>query len=236
VAHEGLIYLFGGVGPGGAAQRSTFIYNPSLNQWSSGANMPTAREHLMAAAAGQYIYVIGGRSVGARNVVERYHPDSNTWSTMTPMPTARSASACAAFGPRIIVAGGEVPMLHAVNEVYDILTNTWNCQAPMAIPRHGIAAVRLDDRILTPAGGVEQGLGPTMEVDSFAPERWPGDFDGDGDADGLDFERWVGCLAGPNVGVSPDCALMAFDADSDVDLVDYGAFQDAFTDSWPANP
>jgi hypothetical protein len=39
----------------------------------------------------------------------------------------------------------------------------------MALPRHGVAAVALDDRILVPAGGVVQGLQPTVSSDVFIP-------------------------------------------------------------------
>ena len=166
VAHEGKIYLFGGVGPSGVS-RTTFIYDPADSSWTAGADMPTAREHLMAVSSGAHIYVIGGRNGPATNANERYTPVGNSWQTMAPMPTARSAAGAAAFAGRIIVAGGEVPELFAVNEVYDTSTNTWTCRAPMPVPRHGIAAVALDDRVLFPAGGIVQGLEPTNHVDSF---------------------------------------------------------------------
>jgi cysteine-rich repeat protein len=65
----------------------------------------------------------------------------------------------------------------------------------------------------------------------------PADSDGDGDIDLDDLDALSGCLGGPDVAPSPpppmtsqEC-LGAFDADldSDVDLVNFGDFQGAFT-------
>jgi N-acetylneuraminic acid mutarotase len=174
VSHQGKIYVFGGTGPGGPATRSTFIYDPVANQWSPGADMPTAREHLNAVSAGSFIYVIGGRTGASTRVNERYNPATNQWNTMAPMPTARSAMAMAHLDGTIYAAGGEIPMLFALNEAYDITGNSWSAATPMAIPRHGVAAVALTDRIFAPGGGVVQGLAPTTAVDSYLPNAQSG--------------------------------------------------------------
>ena len=55
------IYVFGGDDTAGLATPSTFIFDPVDTQWTTGAVMPTAREHLNAVTAGDFIYVIGGR-------------------------------------------------------------------------------------------------------------------------------------------------------------------------------
>ncbi|MCH7527481.1 MAG: hypothetical protein IID39_08595 [Planctomycetes bacterium] len=57
----------------------------------------------------------------------------------------------------------------------------------------------------------------------------PGDFDGDGDVDLDDFERFLTCVTGPDGGVLPDCDPGDFDTDNDVDFTDFAAFQRAFT-------
>ena len=168
------MYLFGGISPSGFVTRTTFIYDPIENEWSSGADMPTAREHLNAVSAGSFIYVIGGRAGASTRANERYNPATNQWSTMAPMPTARSAMAMAHLDGTIYAAGGEVPMLFAVNEAYDITGNSWSTVTTMAIPRHGVAAVALADRILAPGGGVVQGLAPTAAVDSYVPNPQSG--------------------------------------------------------------
>jgi hypothetical protein len=56
---------------------------------------------------------------------------------------------------------------------------------------------------------------------------------GDADADGAltvaDFTSFADCMAGPEVERTPSCDIMDFDRDRDVDLVDFGGFQSAFT-------
>ena len=58
----------------------------------------------------------------------------------------------------------------------------------------------------------------------------PGDFDGDGDADLIDFRSFTSCLTGPgpHAAIPADCADSDFDHDGDVDLRDLAAFQRAF--------
>jgi hypothetical protein len=58
----------------------------------------------------------------------------------------------------------------------------------------------------------------------------PGDADGDGDVDLVDFVVAEACLTGPESGpYEPVCEPFDFDNDVDVDLRDFGAFQEAFT-------
>jgi hypothetical protein len=57
----------------------------------------------------------------------------------------------------------------------------------------------------------------------------PGDCDGDGNVDFVDFTAFAACLSGPNDGLGVDCACFDFDGDGDNDLADFAAFQAAFT-------
>jgi hypothetical protein len=57
----------------------------------------------------------------------------------------------------------------------------------------------------------------------------PGDFDGDGDADLIDFAHFQLCFNGPNrPAAAAGCEDTDMDADSDVDLIDFAAFQACF--------
>ena len=53
-----------------------------------------------------------------------------------------------------------------------------------------------------------------------------GDFDGDGDVDGSDYEHWGECMTGPDNGPygDPVCVAFDFDGDDDVDLEDFSGF------------
>jgi hypothetical protein len=60
-----------------------------------------------------------------------------------------------------------------------------------------------------------------------------GDCDEDGDIDMVDFSNLADCLFGPGIEVIGDCGCFDGDMDSDVDLLDFAAFQRAFTGSMP---
>jgi hypothetical protein len=56
----------------------------------------------------------------------------------------------------------------------------------------------------------------------------PGDADGDGDVDALDFGRSDNCWRGPGEDLVPACASFDSDRDGDADLLDFQAFQHTF--------
>ncbi len=75
----------------------------------------------------------------------------------------------------------------------------------------------------------------TVMADAVKVTRWPGavfPFDDNGDAriDWFDYPRFVSCVTGPNgEPASGPCVNHDADADGDVDLADFAAFQTAFT-------
>ncbi|NIN24341.1 MAG: galactose oxidase, partial [Candidatus Aminicenantes bacterium] len=54
------IYVIGGGGPGFHSLRSVEIYDPTLNQWEAGRDMPTARSGVATFEIDGKIYVVGG--------------------------------------------------------------------------------------------------------------------------------------------------------------------------------
>lgn len=141
VAVAGRLYAVGGVGPGST---ELWAYDPASDRWLGGlAPLPTAREHLAAAAAGGKLYAIAGRWRGRGNltVVEAYDPASNSWSRVADLPAARGGHTAATLQGRIHVTGGEdldAGRTFAEHWLYDPATDRWRAAAPMPTARHGL--------------------------------------------------------------------------------------------------
>ncbi|MEV3902542.1 kelch repeat-containing protein [Mycobacterium sp. NPDC050551] len=115
--------------------------------WSTAADLPTPREHLVAVSDGTYVYTVGGRALTAdenSSAVERFDPEAGTWERLPDMPTARGSYGAALVDGRIVAVGGEEPTrVLATVEIYDIDTGKWSTVAPINTPVHGqvVAAV-----------------------------------------------------------------------------------------------
>ncbi len=57
----------------------------------------------------------------------------------------------------------------------------------------------------------------------------PGDLDGDGDVDEIDYNTLAGCYTGSDGSIDSGCRRADLDGDADVDLVDFATFQTLFT-------
>jgi RHS repeat-associated protein len=62
----------------------------------------------------------------------------------------------------------------------------------------------------------------------------PGDADGDGDIDLVDFGQFQLCFTGSSAIATPPCRRLDYDNDGDVDLVDFGNLQLTFGEAVPA--
>lgn len=113
---DGIIYIMGGQYghdgcPGKFTQDTALVhaFNPSNNQWSRKADMPSKNSH---SEPGTFvykneIYTTGGE--GAGNKVWKYNPRSNQWSTFRTLPESLVAPIARIIDGRLIVAGGGAP-------------------------------------------------------------------------------------------------------------------------------
>jgi N-acetylneuraminic acid mutarotase len=149
VTVNGLIYLIGGLGSGGAAVGTLDRYDPVANAWTSLAPMPTARGFLGAGVINGIIYAVGGITAGSGGTVlptvEAYDPATNTWTTRASLPTARRGLAVGVVHGILYATGGLDESATAVPTVtaYDPATNTWSTKASLPGPLafHGAAVV-----------------------------------------------------------------------------------------------
>ncbi len=196
VTYNNRIYVFGGSDPDHEPVDSLLILDESGN-WSYGAPLPTAREHVAVALVDDAVYAIGGRiefhgaGIGCN---ERYDIATDTWTIVAPMMSPRSATAIATWGNRIMVAGGEIAGSLEINEIYNTETDIWTRHENMALPRHSIPAITLEDGIFCAGGGLKPGVGATNYVDVFVPGP---SFEGTGSCPGLmSFESHGGTPGG----------------------------------------
>ena len=126
-AIRGKIYAIGGIGgpiPGWYNMNVNEEYDPLTDSWSTRDPMPTARHHLLVAAAYDRIYAIGGWLSGPGDVLdtnEEYDPVSDSWIPMTPMTTARTAAGAEAGNNIYVISGFGNSLLDApldINEEY----------------------------------------------------------------------------------------------------------------------
>jgi N-acetylneuraminic acid mutarotase len=142
--------------------------------------MPTARNHLAAAAVDGFFYAVSGRNgAGLQAANEVYSTTTQSWSSAAPIRTPRGGIASAAFNGRIYVFGGEGndnnPSTGVFEEVeeYDPVANRWRALDPMPLPRHGIGAALVGESIFIPGGGPIEGFSQTDRNDAFRPPRSP---------------------------------------------------------------
>jgi N-acetylneuraminic acid mutarotase len=93
----------GGVNPdvsNGVSLDSTYIYNPSTDSWSQGANMPFDDWGMAYAGSGNMLQVAGGSNGNAiTNQAAEFDPVSNTWTALPNAnnPEYRGGGACGMY-------------------------------------------------------------------------------------------------------------------------------------------
>jgi N-acetylneuraminic acid mutarotase len=116
------------------------FYPPPSGGWVTKSAMPTARKQFAAGTATSVLYVVGGTTAGASNViakVEAYNPATNSWTTKAPLPSARwRTGGATGIAGLLYVAGGvgtgtagHMKTLYA----YKTSTNTWSTKAAMPV-------------------------------------------------------------------------------------------------------
>jgi hypothetical protein len=98
---DGEVVCAGGLGPSAQPLSSTYLYNPSSNTWSQGADMPYADYQMAYSGANGQLQIAGGVSTSQ---VSQYNPARNTWSALPSLPSAEwgGGGACGMY-----VVGGD---------------------------------------------------------------------------------------------------------------------------------
>jgi N-acetylneuraminic acid mutarotase len=158
----------------------------SKGSWSVKSPMPAPRNEVVAVAANDKIYVLGG-SAGqdwrlTRN--EEYDPATDTWRARAPLPSGATHMAATVLDGKIYAVGGFTGRDHigSVDHVfeYDLASDTWRTLAPLSPPRGSVGAAALDGKIHVVGGRVTNasdawhtmGVVATHEVYDPATGKW----------------------------------------------------------------
>src|ERR687897_634482 len=104
---RGKLYVLGGVDGRGGLAGVAFALDLRTGRWARIPG-PSRREHLAAAAVGDTVYALGGRSAGIdtnTNRFEFYDATARRWTRLAPIPQARGGTGAAYPTCRRLVTG-----------------------------------------------------------------------------------------------------------------------------------
>ena len=108
VAHDGLIYLIGGVIDNAATARVD-VFDPDSASWRRAADLPDARASVAAAVYQGRIHIFGGRGADLSMTLtahSAYDPASDSWSERPDLPSPRTEADAGVLEGRVYLVGG----------------------------------------------------------------------------------------------------------------------------------
>lgn len=172
---DGTIWIFGGIRNDGALTGLQEGYDPVIDSWKGGDDLPVPVSHAMAVTWQGNPVVLGGwKSEGGKNVAsdQVWRVINSRWVELPHLLQPRAAAAAAVVGDRLIVTGGVDASGALLNttEVFD--GNTWTLGVPIPTPRQMLAAAS-DGKLVYAAGGTNGTADlPTVEAYDPAAKSW----------------------------------------------------------------
>lgn len=176
VEYQGLIYIVGaftGDFPNEIPVPNIYIYDPAMDTWTMGPEIPVARRR-GAAASVVYkgkIYLAGGiqngHTGGRVAWLDEYDPRTNIWTTLPDAPNDRDHVQAIIYDNQLYLVagkqtnlGGNVNATIATVDVFDFTDQTWSSLPnPIPTPRGGSSLALLGNEILAIGGESVTGNG-----------------------------------------------------------------------------
>ena len=169
---DGTIWIFGGLNGDGSVSGRHEGYDPAIDSWKGGDDLPAPVQHAMAVTWQSNPVVLGGVQADGTTSNRVWRVVSSHWVELPRMLQPRSAAAAAVVGDRIIVTGGLDASGKLLNttEIFD--GNTWTLGAPIPTPRQLLGGAS-DDKLMYAVGGknAKDDL-PTVEAYDPAADTW----------------------------------------------------------------
>ena len=168
---DGTIWVFGGIRADGAVTGRHEGYDPVIDSWKDGDDLPVPVQHAMAVTWQGNPVVLGGWTTAGNDRVATdrvWRMVSSRWVELPHMLQPRAAAAAAIVGDRIIVTGGvDVNgALLTTTEVFD--GNSWSLGAPIPTARQMLAAAS-DGKLVYAVGGTN-GHSDLATVEVYDPD------------------------------------------------------------------
>lgn len=167
---DGTIWIFGGVRGDGALTGLQEGYDPVIDSWKGGDDLPVPVQHAMAVTWQGNPVVLGGwRSENGKTIAsdQVWRVVNSRWVELPHLLQPRAAAAAAVVGDRLVVTGGvdAAGVLLNTTEVFD--GNSWSLAAPIPTPRQMLAAAS-DGKLVYAVGGTN-GNADLATVEAYDP-------------------------------------------------------------------
>lgn len=155
---------------------STEIYNPSVDQWTDGPELPGRTSHIQETLNDGRVLVAGGSSmVGTSEKTFLFHPTPapGYWVEVGSMnyPKTGASSVLLNDGRVLVMGGSSQNDSHA--EVFDPSTETWALTGPVNVPRAVPLLTKLaDGRVLATGGYVSSVTSKVADIYDPATGAW----------------------------------------------------------------
>ncbi len=173
---DGTIWVFGGIRSDGTPTTRHEGYDPAIDEWKGGDDLPVALQHATAVTWQGNPVVLGGwKTDNGKNVAsdQVWRVVNSRWVELPHLLQPRAAAAAAVVvGDRLIVTGGVDAggALLNTTEVFD--GNSWSLGAPIPTPRQLLAAAS-DGKLVYAVGGSNGGSDlATVEAYDPAAKTW----------------------------------------------------------------
>ncbi|MCT7657441.1 serine/threonine-protein kinase [Mycobacterium deserti] len=168
---DGTIWVFGGMGADDRVSGQHEGYDPAIDSWKSGEDLPVPVQHAMAVTWQENPVVIGGwRTQGADARVatdQVWRVVNGRWTELPRLLQPRAAAAAAVVGDRIVVTGG-VDANGALLNTTEVFDGTaWKLGAPIPTPRRMLGAAS-DGKLVYVVGG-SNGTSDLATVETYDP-------------------------------------------------------------------
>ncbi|OBG35871.1 serine/threonine-protein kinase [Mycobacterium sp. E3198] len=167
---DGTIWVFGGIRSDGTATTRHEGYDPAIDEWKGGDDLPVALQHATAVTWQGNPVVLGGwKTDNGKNVAsdQVWRVVNSRWVELPHLLQPRAAAAAAVAGDRLVVTGGVDANGALLNttEVFD--GTSWTLGAPLPTPRQLLAAAS-DGKLVYAVGGSSGGT-DLAAVEAYDP-------------------------------------------------------------------